>query len=238
MFELSSRPIVPLSGAEPSTGARVVFTGIVRDHNDGKRVAQLEYEAMPIVAEKEGDRIIKEAMGLYDVTGVHCVHRTGLLAIGEVAIQATVDAHHRAAAFDACRYVVEEVKRRVPIWKRETYEDGTVEWVNAAEGATKSEGLAVLVESKADLADWTLIDVRPREERDADPIQGVSCAWSPKKEFDRGLLSDSGSKVLLVCARGVSALLLADDLRREGFANVWSLTGGMVTLHHLARRNS
>jgi rhodanese-related sulfurtransferase len=129
--------------------------------------------------------------------------------------------------------VIEEVKQRVPIWKRETYVDGTVEWVNAA-AQPEQYGPAVLIDCVEELAQWTLIDVREDDEREEDPIVGFAHLVSPKKSFDRRLLENR--QPLLVCARGVSALLLADDLRREGFTDVWSLTGGHNTLKQIAKK--
>ena len=234
MFELTDSPIVLWSSDDPKSGAEVVFVGKVRDHNDGREVLRLEYEAMEPLATKEGSRILEEAMRQFAVTAIHCVHRVGQLQIGEVAVQVTATAAHRAAAFDACRYVIEEVKQRVPIWKKEFYGDGSVEWVNAAERA-EQHGPAVLIDCAEELAGWTLIDVREDEERETAPIEGFALLVSPKKSFDRRLLEHP--KPLLVCARGVSALLLADDLRREGFLEVWSLTGGCETLKQIARKS-
>lgn len=234
MFELTDQPIVPRSENDPQAGAEVVFVGKVRDHNDGRAVVELEYEAMEPLATKEGNRIVEEAQRQFAVTSVHCVHRVGLLQIGDVAVQVTAMAAHRAAAFDACRYVIEEVKQRVPIWKKEAYKDGSVEWVNAAE-RPEQHGPAVLIDCPKELTGWTLIDVREEAERLDDPIVGFAHLASPKKSFDKSLLENP--RPLLVCARGVSALLLADDLRREGFSDVWSLTGGHGTLKQIARKS-
>ena len=112
-----------------AAGACVVFEGIVRDHNDGRKVARLEYEAYPALANREGEAIVRAALETFDVLGAICVHRTGPLEIGGTAVWVGVSAAHRGAAFDACRYIIDEVKHRVPIWKREFYADGTVEWV-------------------------------------------------------------------------------------------------------------
>ena len=115
-----------------AAGACVAFEGIVRDHNDGRAVLRLEYEAYPALAQREGEAIAHEAAARFDILGAACVHRTGPLEIGGMAVWVGVAAAHRGAAFDACRYIIDEVKRRVPIWKREFYADGTVEWVNCA----------------------------------------------------------------------------------------------------------
>ncbi len=235
MFELTDKPIVSVANTDPTAGAQVVFTGIVRNHNDGREVTSLAYEAMPNVAIKEGEKICEEAMQRFEANGVHCVHRTGALVIGDVAVQVTVTSKHRKAAFDACAYVIEEVKKRVPIWKHEQYTDGTAEWVNAAESQVQ-EGPAVLVDSIEALSDWTLIDVRDADEILEDPIRPFAHLSSPVSHFDRRLLSQG--RPLLVCDSGIRALILADDLRREGYADVWSLTGGCKTLKQIARKST
>jgi molybdopterin synthase catalytic subunit len=111
-------------------GAVVCFEGRVRDHNDGRAVDGLSYQAYAELAEAEGTRIVDEACARFDVRHVVCVHRIGDLALGEIAVWAGVSAGHRAAAFDACRYVIDEVKVRVPIWKREHYVEGASEWLH------------------------------------------------------------------------------------------------------------
>lgn len=111
-------------------GAVVCFDGRVRNHNDGRAVTGLSYQAYVELAEAEGQRIVDEARARFAVERIVCVHRVGDLALGEVAIWAGVSAGHRAAAFDACRYVVDQVKARVPIWKREHYAEGDSEWLH------------------------------------------------------------------------------------------------------------
>lgn len=116
-----------LDGAR--AGAIVTFEGTVRDHSVGRAVVGLQYEAFSTLAVKEGERILAEARGRFAIERIACVHRTGTLAIGEVAVWVGVAAAHRAAAFDACRYVIDELKQRVPIWKKERYADGESEWI-------------------------------------------------------------------------------------------------------------
>ena len=132
-FSLSSAPIdathLRAVLENRAAGACVTFEGIVRDHNDGRSVLRLEYEAYPALALKEGDAILQEAARRFDILGALCVHRTGPLGIGDMEVWVGVAAAHRGAAFDACRFVIDEVKRRVPNWKREFYADGSVEWV-------------------------------------------------------------------------------------------------------------
>jgi molybdopterin synthase catalytic subunit len=135
-FKITSAVIDPAARKrelERSTaGACVTFEGWVRNHNDGEAVEALEYEAHVGVAEKEGARIVAEAMTRFAVSAIQCEHRVGKLAIGDCAVWVGVSADHRGAAFDACRYVIDETKARVPIWKKEHYASGASGWVNCA----------------------------------------------------------------------------------------------------------
>jgi molybdopterin synthase catalytic subunit len=135
-FKITSAVIDPVARkselAQSAAGACVTFEGWVRNHNDGEAVQALEYEAHQAIAEKEGARIVAEALKRFDVTAVHCEHRVGKLAIGDCAVWVGVSAAHRGAAFDACRYVIDETKARVPIWKKEYYASGATGWVNCA----------------------------------------------------------------------------------------------------------
>jgi molybdopterin synthase catalytic subunit len=114
----------------PTAGGFVAFEGWVRNHNDGQAVQRLEYEAFTELAEKEGQQIIDEAMNQFAIVRAVCVHRVGLLEIGDMAVWVGVSAAHRGAAFDACRYIIDEVKQRVPIWKKEHYANGDSGWIN------------------------------------------------------------------------------------------------------------
>lgn len=133
-FVLSDAPIDPATLAralaDASAGACVTFEGWVRDSNDGRIVRRLDYQAYAPLAQNEGERILAEAMLRFAVVDARCLHRVGSLAIGELAVWVGVSAGHRAAAFDACRYVIDEVKRRVPIWKNEHYADGDSGWLH------------------------------------------------------------------------------------------------------------
>jgi molybdopterin synthase catalytic subunit len=111
-------------------GAVVTFEGRVRDHNEGRAVRGLAYEAYVELAEAEGARIIEEACARFEIAQAMCVHRIGELALGELAVWVGVSAAHRDAAFAACRYVIDEVKSRVPIWKHERYAGGEAEWLH------------------------------------------------------------------------------------------------------------
>jgi molybdopterin synthase catalytic subunit len=125
--------IAKVSG--PEHGGIALFLGTVRDHDAGREVTRLEYSAYGEMAEAECERIVGEAVARWPARVAVC-HRIGTLAIGEIAVGVVAAASHRAEAFDACRYVIEELKRRVPIWKLETYVDGTEAWVDptAVEG--------------------------------------------------------------------------------------------------------
>jgi molybdopterin synthase catalytic subunit len=115
-----------------SAGACVTFEGWVRDLNDGESVRALEYEAHAAIAEKEGTKILAEAKQRFAIHSAICEHRVGTLAIGDCAVWVGVTAAHRGAAFDACRYIIDETKARVPIWKKEHYGSGASGWVNCA----------------------------------------------------------------------------------------------------------
>lgn len=111
-------------------GGYASFEGWVRDHNDGRSVHGLRYEAYVALAETEGEKIIDEALAEFDILDALCVHRIGDLAIGELAVWVGVSAAHRDAAFTACRYIIDEVKSRVPIWKHERYAEGDAGWLH------------------------------------------------------------------------------------------------------------
>lgn len=111
-------------------GAVVTFEGRVRNNNEGRAVCGLAYEAYSALAEAEGVRIVEEARARFEITQVLCVHRVGELGLGELAVWVGVSAAHRDAAFAACRYVIDEVKSRVPIWKHERYAGGEAEWLH------------------------------------------------------------------------------------------------------------
>jgi adenylyltransferase/sulfurtransferase len=115
---------------DPACGGYVSFEGWVRDHNEGQQVRHLEYEAFELLANTEGERIIAEAVERFGVEHAACVHRVGDLQLGEMAVWVGVSAQHRQEAFLACRYIIDEVKHRVPIWKKEHYRNGDSGWVN------------------------------------------------------------------------------------------------------------
>lgn len=135
-FRLSSSPIdaVTLQRGlgNAQAGACVTFEGWVRNRNEGQPVQSLEYEAYPLLAEKEGERILEEARTRFALLEAAGVHRIGHLQIGDLAVWVGVTAEHRGAAFDACRYIIDEAKARLPIWKKEHYASGATAWINCA----------------------------------------------------------------------------------------------------------
>jgi sulfur-carrier protein adenylyltransferase/sulfurtransferase len=134
MFRLSADAIDAFEEAkalvDPGAGAMASFEGWVRNHHEGRAVLRLEYEAYADLAGLEGNRILTEAIQKFDLTHARCVHRTGNLAVGELAVWVGVSAFHRDEAFQACRFIIDEIKVRLPIWKKEYFADGTVAWVN------------------------------------------------------------------------------------------------------------
>ncbi|QNP41031.1 molybdenum cofactor biosynthesis protein MoaE [Lysobacter solisilvae (ex Woo and Kim 2020)] len=111
-------------------GGYASFEGWVRNHNAERTVHGLRYEAYATLAESEGEKVLAEAMQKFAVIDARCVHRIGDLAIGELAVWVGVSAAHRDAAFAACRYIIDEVKSRVPIWKHERYVEGDAGWLH------------------------------------------------------------------------------------------------------------
>ncbi|MSU64759.1 MAG: molybdenum cofactor biosynthesis protein MoaE [Opitutus sp.] len=136
MFKILSEPFEPASLqrqlTESRAGACVTFEGWVRNHNEGQAVLALEYEAYAPLAVKEGERILAEAREKFTLLGAVGVHRVGHLRLGELAVWVGVTAEHRGAAFEACQYIIDEAKARVPIWKKEHYATGSTAWINAA----------------------------------------------------------------------------------------------------------
>ncbi|GAB3354590.1 molybdenum cofactor biosynthesis protein MoaE [Lysobacter tyrosinilyticus] len=116
-------------------GGYASFEGWVRNHNADRAVLGLHYEAYAALAENEGEKVLAEAMEKFAVTDARCVHRVGDLGIGELAVWVGVSAEHRDAAFAACRYIIDEVKARVPIWKHERYVEGDSGWLHPAHGS-------------------------------------------------------------------------------------------------------
>jgi molybdopterin synthase catalytic subunit len=131
LFELSRSPLsigeLAASLVDSHAGAFVSFEGRVRDMNEDRVVVGLEYEAYESLCLREGHAIVRTA--LESVIAARCVHRVGQLAVGDVAVWVGVIAGHRDEAFRACRFIIDQVKLRVPIWKKEHYGDGSSEWI-------------------------------------------------------------------------------------------------------------
>ncbi len=110
-------------------GGVVIFEGRVRNHNQGKKVTSLEYQAYIEMAEKEGNKILNYAKNNFDIIDAYCVHAEGHLQIGDIAIWIIVTSKHREAAYLANEYIINTVKTTVPIWKREHYINEKPEWI-------------------------------------------------------------------------------------------------------------
>ena len=115
---------------DPAAGAYCGFEGWVRNLNEGQTVLRLEYEAYAPLAVSEGEKILAEAQQQFPHLRAHCVHRHGLLEIGDCAVWVGGCSPHRDEAFLACRFIIDQVKVRLPIWKKEHYVDGNSGWVN------------------------------------------------------------------------------------------------------------
>lgn len=124
---------------DPACGGYASFEGWVRNHNEGQPVNRLEYEAFEPLAIKEAERIMAEAVEKFGIEHAACVHRIGDLTIGDLAVWVGASARHRHEAFVACRYIIDEVKHRVPIWKKEHYANGDTGWVNCERCAAPGE---------------------------------------------------------------------------------------------------
>jgi molybdopterin synthase catalytic subunit len=111
---------------QPADGAAVIFDGVVRDNTRGRRTLYLDYEAYEEMALKQMESLATEARAKFPIRGVSIVHRLGRLEIGETSVLIVVAAAHRGAAFDACRWIIDTLKKTVPIWKKEYFEDGAV----------------------------------------------------------------------------------------------------------------
>jgi molybdopterin synthase catalytic subunit len=126
--------------ARHANGATVLFIGTVRDVNDGRSVSGMEYTAYHAMAERELTDIAREARERFGSDDIAIEHRLGTLDLGDASVAIAVAHPHRGAAYDASRFVIEQLKQRVPIWKREHYVDGSREWVNAAGSGKREAG--------------------------------------------------------------------------------------------------
>jgi len=142
--DVTDRPIdvdaIRARVGDPSDGAVLLFLGTVRDHNDGRPVERLHYDAYRDMAVRELRAISEAASQRCGSNRIAVVHRTGTLEIGEVSLAVAVSTPHRAEAFDAARWIIEEIKARVPVWKKEHYTDARPEWLK---GSIPQPGAAV-----------------------------------------------------------------------------------------------
>ncbi|MEG3791671.1 molybdenum cofactor biosynthesis protein MoaE [Lysobacter sp. CCNWLW3] len=133
-FRLSETAFDPAATREwmmrDEAGAYASFEGWVRDHHQGRAVLGLRYESYALLAEREGEKILAEALERFAIVEARCIHRVGELGVGELAVWVGVSAAHRDAAFAACRYIIDETKARVPIWKHERYVEGDAGWLH------------------------------------------------------------------------------------------------------------
>lgn len=120
--------------AHPCCGALVQFEGIVRNHHHDRVVTAIEYECFRAMAQTELERILQEARIQYPVHQILVAHRVGMLSVGEVSLIVLVGAPHRREAFDACEYIINQLKHCVPIWKKEWYADGDHAWIRCMHG--------------------------------------------------------------------------------------------------------
>jgi molybdopterin/thiamine biosynthesis adenylyltransferase/molybdopterin synthase catalytic subunit/rhodanese-related sulfurtransferase len=158
-FRFSSAPLdtaaLQREMHDPACGGFAAFEGWVRNHNEGHEVTRLEYEAFVELAEKEGARIVEEARVKFGVARAACVHRVGSLGLMDVAVWVGVSAAHRDEAFRACRFIIDEVKHRVPIWKKEHYMNGDSGWVNCERCAAVPEHEHAHVHQHAPVPDYS-----------------------------------------------------------------------------------
>lgn len=136
MFLLTDKPLETLDLRTPlqdqRAGAYVAFEGWVRDHNDGRSVRSLQYEAYEALTISEADTLIEQTLDRFDVLRVCVVHRVGHLELGDMAVYVGVSSAHRQAAFAAGQFLMDQIKLRLAIWKKEFYADGTSKWTHCS----------------------------------------------------------------------------------------------------------
>ncbi len=145
MFKLVTHPLDPNhlqeGWAVKTAGGFCTFSGSVREQNENRKVLALEYEAFHKLCESEGQKILQETCQKFSIIDARCFHRVGQLQVGEMAVWIGVAAAHRDAAFQACRYIIDEIKHRLPIWKKEFYADGDSGWINTGDQPPVISGL-------------------------------------------------------------------------------------------------
>jgi molybdopterin synthase catalytic subunit len=134
MIRLTTEPIdyaeITESVRSTDAGAVVLFMGTVRELTDGRRTVALDYDAYAPMAESKLNELEAQARGRWPIDKVAIVHRVGRLELGEVSVAVAVSCPHRHEAFEAARFLIDELKATVPIWKKENWSDGTTEWIH------------------------------------------------------------------------------------------------------------
>lgn len=139
MFSLTTQPIVAESASLPDAGGVVVFEGKVRNSHRGRTVVALEYEAYDGLAVSEGEKLLSEAVTKFGLVSATAIHRTGRLEVGDTAVRIEVHAAHRHEAFVGCEFIIDELKKRVPIWKKEHYVEGDSGWIGCDDAQLTAE---------------------------------------------------------------------------------------------------
>jgi len=156
MFQITPEPIetekIRREFGDHSCGAVVVFDGLVRNHHMGKEVSALAYEHHPIMAHPEGEKVLKEVYEKFPITHALAVHRVGDIPIGEAAVITMAASSHRADAFEACQYLIDEIKTRVPIWKYETYTNGSSLYIEQCAGCCAKKKTEETIQSIPDIS--------------------------------------------------------------------------------------
>jgi len=236
LFQLSPTPLEDMNLREgmlcAEAGAFVTFEGLVRSHNEGKNVTALEYEAFAALCEKEGQRVLQEALDQFDILGVKCVHRVGKLIISEMAVWVGVTAAHRDHAFKACRYIIDEVKSRLPIWKKEYYVNGDSGWVSCEACGHAHLSVDINRLSSEDISEYNFVDIRETSECALDFAKEIPNIFLPLSQFKKeGFAFDKNKKYILFCAQGGRSLRMAKELHQQGMRNIFSLDEGLPAIH-------
>lgn len=245
-FTLSPAPLEDLDLRQgftsPQAGAFNCFEGRARDHSGGKSVTALEYEAHEPLCRKEAKKIFQEAKKKFNIIDVKAAHRVGRLKVGETAVWVGVLAAHRDDSFQACRYIMDEIKSRLPIWKKEYYTGDAPQWVGCPPKGSRKSSRSELVESaplsidiaslpKKELERFIFVDIREAVELQGNPIREIKSAHLPLSQLEkRRFRFDRSKRYMIFCAKGMRSLSLVERLRKEGLTNAFSLQGGIQAI--------